>query len=162
MEEDIEMTYSIVQKCPVPKKLAPILSKLLKESGATLQSCYRGADAEPLLHKYGKLSQRELYNGWIAKKPGFHPANKPGFSTHELRSDGVAFPSIPSGDKLFWWQVGLDIDDSHINAFIKAAKKRGYKVTITYPASISEHHHVNFRKQPRALSGTIRKLLSRS
>jgi hypothetical protein len=139
--------YAVVAHCPVPKQLAPFLHELLQASGASLQSCYRGADAESLLRELGKMSQTDLYEGWINKRPGFNPANPPGFSTHELRNDGEAY-RVPRGAKLKWWQVGLDVDDAHVQAFIAAAAKRGWKVARTYPSSHSEYHHVNFRKPP--------------
>jgi peptidoglycan hydrolase-like protein with peptidoglycan-binding domain len=77
-------------------------------------------------------------------------ANPPGRSTHELRSDGVAYAG-PAGRPLFWWQCGIDVDDAHVAAFIAEARKRGWVVTITYPTSTVEHHHVNFRKKPMIL-----------
>ena len=39
-----------------------------------------------------------------------NPANKPGQSSHELRSDASAFPG-PVGRKLKWFELGLDITD---------------------------------------------------
>lgn len=142
------MKYVEVQACPVPAKLAPFLRKLLAESGAHLQSCYRGADAQALLHRYGKHSQTELYNGWRQHLPGFNPANPPGFSTHELRNDGTAYSQWPRGARIPWWACGIDIDDAHVQAFIRAAARHGWKVARTYPSTLSEYHHVNFRKPP--------------
>jgi peptidoglycan hydrolase-like protein with peptidoglycan-binding domain len=141
--------YVLVDCCPVPAKLAPVLKACLADSGATLQSCYRANDARALLHRCGKHSQTELYNGWLRRLPGYNPANPPSRSTHELRSDGVAYRG-PVGRRLLWWQCGIDIDDHHVQAFIKAAAKRGFRVTVTYPSSRSEYHHVNFRKAPIA------------
>jgi hypothetical protein len=140
--------YVVVQGSPVPKKLAPFLRRILRESGAHLQSAYRGADAEPLLHRLGKHSQTELYSCWVHRIRGCNPANPPGFSTHELRNDGAAYPRLRRGAKLQWWQVGLDIDDAHVQAFIRAAARHGWKVARTYPTSRAEYHHVNFRKPP--------------
>jgi len=152
------MKYVAVQGCPVPTKLAPFLRQILAESGAHLQSCYRGVDAEALLHKLGKSSQRELYVGYLKRLPGYNPANPPGRSTHELRNDGVAYTrrtpggthpgQWAAGDKLPWWACGIDIDDAHVTAFIKAARKHGWTVARTYPTSRAEYHHVNFRKPP--------------
>lgn len=139
--------YVIVQDCPVPAKLAPILRVLLAESGARLQSCYRGRDAEALLHAHGKSSQYELFAGWQDRRPGFNPANPPGRSTHELRSDGVAYPKVAVGGKLAWWQCGIDVDDAHATAFIKAADRHGWFAWRPYPSG-SESHHLNFRKPP--------------
>jgi hypothetical protein len=141
------MRYVIVQSCPVPALLAPFLTQCLRESGATLESCYRGPDAEALLHRYGKSSQRELYAGWVARRPGFNPANPPGCSTHELRSDGVAYPRWHRGARIPWWACGIDVDDAHVNAFVQAAARHGWSVWRPYPTG-SEFHHVNFRKPP--------------
>lgn len=141
------MRYAVVQGCPVPAQLAPFLRKLLAESGAHLQSCYRGTDAEALLHRLGKSSQADLYAGWVHHRPGFNPANPPGFSTHELRSDGAAYPRVPRGRKLKWWQCGMDVDDAHVSAFVAAARRHGWDVWRPYPTG-SEYHHVNFRKPP--------------
>lgn len=139
--------YVLVQCCPVPAKLAPTLEVILHESGATLQSCYRADDVKDLLAQCNKHSQTWLYIHQGTKEQP-NPANPPGQSTHELRSDGVAYVG-PKGRRLIWWQVGIDIDDAHVQAFIRAAAKHGYIVTITYPGSRSEYHHVNFRKQPK-------------
>lgn len=141
--------YTVVQGCPAPAQLAPFLTMLLKESGATLESCYRGTDAEALLHRLGKSSQADLYNGWLRHLPGYNPANPPGFSTHELHSDGAAYPNVPRGGALKWWQCGLDIDDAHVEAFIAAAARHGWEAWRPYPTG-SEYHHVNFRKPPLA------------
>lgn len=143
------MRYAVVHGCPVPAQLAPFLTQLLKESGATLQSCYRGTDAEALLHRLGKSSQADLYDGWTHRRAGFNPANPPGFSTHELRSDGAAYPSVKRGGALKWWQCGIDIDDAHVLAFVAAAKRHGWDVWRPYPTG-SEYHHVNFHKPPLA------------
>jgi hypothetical protein len=142
------VSYAVVQGCPVPRRLARPLRQILAASGAHLQSCYRGADAEPLLHRLGKSSQAELYEGFRLGRPGFNPANPPGFSTHELRNDGAAYPGKPRGARLKWWQCGIDVDDGHVQAFIREAGKRGYTVARTYPSSRAEYHHLNFRKPP--------------
>lgn len=138
--------YVLIQCCPVPKKLAPVMQQILDDSGANLQSCYRADDAAPLLAKCGKHSQTWLYeHQGRPEQP--NPANPPGRSTHELRSDGVAYAG-PPGRKLLYWQVGIDVDDAHVQAFIRSAAKFGYTVTVTYPGSRSEYHHLNFRKMP--------------
>jgi len=152
------MRYVVVQGCPCPARLAPFLRTVLTESGATLQSCYRGADAEALLHKLGKHSQRELYLMWLHRAPGANPANPPGRSTHELRSDGVAYPHVAPGGKLLWWQCGIDVDDAHVPAFTRVAEKHGWEVWRPY-GTRSEYHHINFRKPP--LKHRLRSLVGR-
>lgn len=140
------MSYAVVDGCPAPAELAPILARILARSGARLQSCYRGADAEALLARLGKHSQKWLYDHQ-GRPEQPNAANPPGRSTHELRNDGVAYPG-PPGATLEWWQCGIDVDDSHVQAFIREAAREGYTVTVTYPTSRSEYHHLNFRKPP--------------
>lgn len=94
--------------------------------------------------RFGKMSQAALYAGWIAGKIGFNPANKPGRSTHELRSDGVAYRG-PVGRPLLWWQIGLDVTDS--DKLVPILRSLGYDVFRPY-SSGSERHHINFRKSP--------------
>lgn len=136
------MKYVLVDCCPLPKRLAPVVTLILHESGATLASGYRGTDAEGLLAKCGKHDQAWLY---AHLPPG--QANPPGRSTHELRSDAVAYRG-PVGRPLRWWQCGLDLDDAHVASFIARARTHGWIVTVTYPTSPVEYHHVNFRKPP--------------
>ncbi|MDQ8046448.1 MAG: hypothetical protein AAGC46_16155 [Solirubrobacteraceae bacterium] len=108
--------------------------------------------------KYGKLSQaylsaawvlwstkRVLIRGWRGAPP--NPANTPGHSTHELRSDGVAYAG-PVGRPLSWWQLGLDVTDA--DGLIRAAHSLGYSLFRPYPSG-SEEHHVNLRKSPTAI-----------
>lgn len=136
------MSYELVDCCPVPKALVAELLELKKQTGCTFASIYRGTDAAGLLAQCGKHDQAWLYANLPAGQ-----ANSPGHSTHELRSDGVAYRG-PSGRRLRYWQVGMDIDDAHVAAFCQAARMRGWIATITYPTSAVEHHHVNFRREP--------------
>jgi hypothetical protein len=137
-----------VQGCPVPRQLARIIRPALKASGATLTSCYRGSDpqGQRILHRNGKHTQAELYYGFVHHLPGFLPANRPGTSTHELRSDGAAYAG-PVGRKLAWWQCGMDVDDAHVKRFERELRKRGVKVHQPYPTG-SEFHHVNLSTRP--------------
>lgn len=141
------MKYVVIDKCPVPAELADEIKELKRLSGSVLSSCYRGHDAINLLRANGKMSQKQLFDGFRAGKPGFNPANPPGFSTHELRSDGIAYARA-RGSALDYWQVGMDFTNS--GAVVKAAAKLGWTATITYPGNPREGHHVNFRREPRA------------
>jgi hypothetical protein len=134
----------VIDGCPCPRPLYPILKKLKKETGCTYASIYRGTDAEALLNRYGKHSQAYLYAHQGTE--GIGPANPPGQSTHELRSDGVPYAG-PVGRKLVWWQCGIDVDDAHVEALIAAAKRHGWKLYRPY-GSGSEYHHVNFSEKP--------------
>jgi hypothetical protein len=139
----------VVDNCPCPERLARKIKVLKRDvPGAVLQSCYRGEDAAHLLHQHGKHTQGELYDGWIHHRPGFNPANPPGFSSHEARSDGNPFYGKPRGAALPWWMVGMDWDDAHIDALIHAARHHGWDLERPYPSG-SEHHHLNFRKEPK-------------
>ena len=140
------MDFEIIDSCPVPARLAPALRRIKARSGAVINSCDRSAEAEPHLRRLGKMSQRQLYEGWIQRRPGFNPANPPGFSTHERRNDGVAYPG-PRGSRLPYWAVGIDTNNTP--GFIQAAKAEGYLAVVTYPGNPREGHHVNFRREPR-------------
>lgn len=95
--------------------------------------------------RYGKMSQAALYAGWIAGRAGFNPANPPGRSTHELRSDGAAYRG-PAGRPLSWWQLGLDV--SNADQLLGVLNRLGYDAFRPY-SSGSEAHHINLRKSPR-------------
>ena len=102
--------------------------------------------------RYGRLSQAALYAGWLAHKAGFLPANPPGRSTHELRSDSVAYRG-PVGRPLAWWQEGLDFGPDRFGRggasdVLAALLRLGYRAHRPYPTG-SEAHHINFRSNPR-------------
>lgn len=138
------MHYSVIDDCPCPKPLLPILRKLEKETGCNFESVYRGTDVEALLRAHGKHSQAYLYAHQGTE--GIGPANPPGQSTHELCSDSVPYPG-PVGRHLHWWQCGLDVDDAHVEAVIAAARRHGWKLYRPYGAG-SEYHHLNFARKP--------------
>jgi peptidoglycan hydrolase-like protein with peptidoglycan-binding domain len=140
------MKFEIIDNCPVPVQLADCVRVIKRQTGATLNSCDRSTEAEPYLKRLGKQSQRQLYDGWIHHRPGYNPANPPGFSTHERRNDGVAYKG-PRGMTLRYWQVGMDWSNS--DAVIRAAAKLGFTATRTYPRDQREHHHLNFRREPK-------------
>jgi hypothetical protein len=154
----LAMRFEVIDNCAVPAKLADEVRELKRLTGAVLNSCDRSAAAEPILKRYGKQSQRQLYDGWVQRRPGYNPANPPGFSTHERRSDGVAFP-IRRGMPLPYWQVGMDWSNGA--AVTAAARRRGWIATLTYPNNPREAQHVNFRRQPRLARTRVLKLGSR-
>jgi lysozyme len=133
--------YAVIDDCPCPKPMYPLLRKLKEETGCVYQSIYRGTDVEKLLEKFGKHDQAWLFANL---PPG--TANPPGRSTHELDSDGVPYPG-PIGRKLVWWECGIDIDDAHVDAVIAAARKHGLTLFRPYGAGV-EFHHVNFAHKP--------------
>lgn len=134
--------FRVINGCPVNATIAPYIALLVHDTGATVNSLYRGQDAEGILHAHGKHSQRELY----ATLPR-GVANPPGRSTHELRSDGVAYPG-PVGRQLEWWQQGIDVNDRDVARMIRAARARGWDLAQPYKAGV-EFHHLNFRSRPR-------------
>jgi peptidoglycan hydrolase-like protein with peptidoglycan-binding domain len=140
-----KVEFEVIDNCPVPQVLADEVLLLKKRTGATLNSCDRSPEAEPLLTRLGKQSQRQLFEGFKAGRPGFNPANPPGRSTHERRNDGAAYPGR-AGARLEDWQVGMDWTNPE--GVVRAATKRGWIVTVTYPTNAREAHHLNFRKAP--------------
>ena len=129
---------------PVMKGLALVLQEA-RDAGVKFR--LNSADRRKgVAERYGKLSQAALWAGWVAHKLGFNPANPPGRSTHELRSDGVAYRG-PVGRPLSWWQLGLDIEGAgDLMIFLN---RRGYSVRRPYRSN-SERHHLNFTRNPRA------------
>lgn len=144
------MKFEVIDNCPVPVQIAPQV-RLLKHDvpKAVLQSAYRGDQAAGLLRRLGKSTQAMLYRGWLKRLPGFNPANPPGFSTHELHSDGVAYRG-PRGRIIRAWGCGLDWNDDAVGDLIQAAHRRGWELFRPYKSG-SEHHHLNFRKYPKLI-----------
>ena len=95
--------------------------------------------------RYGHQSQAALYAGWVARRPGFNPANPPGVSSHELRSDGSRVFPVSRGRVLPWYMLGLDVDDDA--GLVKALSHLGVHATHPY-SSASEKHHVNVIADP--------------
>lgn len=137
--------YEVIDNCPVPEALFGPLTRIKQKTGVVYNSLYRGSDAEGLLRRLGKMSQRQLYDGFRRGLPGFNPANPPFHSTHECYSDGVAY-AVPSGVRLPSWCCGIDSQWSA--GVTKAAAEEGWTATLTYPGNPREGHHVNFRKKP--------------
>lgn len=140
-----KIEFDVIDRCPVPRELADEVRLLKEKTGATLSSCDRSPEAEPLLKKNRKQSQRQLYDGWVKRLRGYNPANPPGYSTHERRNDGAAYPGR-RGSRLEEWQVGMDW--SPPGPVVREASKRGWIVTVTYQDNPKEAHHLNFRKAP--------------
>lgn len=94
-------------------------------------------------------SQKMLWDGFRAGRPGFFPANPPGFSSHELRADGTAFYGA-RGAMIPRYKLGIDAvntpggDASHVVKWLNA---HGYRSTRPYSTS-SERHHFSFAKSP--------------
>ena len=114
--------------------------------------------------RFGKMSQASLFSCFTRSKAmgrcpsdcsgNCNPANPPGFSSHELRSDGSrGFPGKARGAKLKWFELGIDVDDS--DGLLKHLQALGYKVHRTYPGSTTEAHHLNFTASPGPLLAEV-------
>lgn len=145
----------LVRNSPVYNDIGPYIDIITTDAHASVNSIYRGDAAAHLLHKYGKHTQRELYQLFLLGQG--NPANPPGFSTHELRSDGAAYPSVLRGHTLAWWQQGFDVNDWDVKNVIAQAASHGWKVWQPYSAG-SEFHHLNFRVKPRPTPHTIKRI----
>lgn len=139
--------FVIYDGCVAPAALVPFLKKLKARTGCHYNSIYRGDGVDLLLNKLGKHSQRQLFDGFQRGLPGYLPANRPGTSTHELKSDGVAYPNVPVGHDLVWWQCGLDVNDDEVEKVKREAAKFGWEVWQPYPGT-REVHHLNFKRKP--------------
>lgn len=142
------MKFKVIDCCPVPAKLEPELAAIKKATGCTYASIYRGEDPNAQKYLTGAAPCYKHNQAWIYAHYPPGVANPPGYSTHECRNDGVAYTLWPRGAPIPWWACGIDVDDAHVAAVCAEGRKRGWIVTITYPGSAVEYHHVNFRKQP--------------
>jgi hypothetical protein len=134
--------YAVIDGCPCPRPMYPLLKKLKAETGCTYNSIYRGNDVAGLLHKVGKHTQAELYEMFL-RGEGL-PANPPTQGTHILLGDGVVGRV---GEKLPWWECGIDVNDDEVDGLIAAARRHGWRLYRPYPTG-SEAHHVNFAAKP--------------
>jgi lysozyme len=119
-------------------------------SGTLLRSDRREGVAE----RFGKRSQASLFRCFqraieIGSCPpscagSCNPANRPGQSSHEQRSDASAFPG-PVGRELQWYELGLDV--SAAPELVDVLHRLGYAAHRPY-SSPREAHHVNFQADP--------------
>jgi hypothetical protein len=131
------MRFRVIDGSPCPASIAPYVYLILREAGQTATSIYRGDDATSILHAHGKHTQAEVHR----MLPTI--SNPPGFSQHELRSDGVANPHVPRGGKLKEWQVGVDSGTDSAasrDAITRAAKRYGWHVYHPYNRGVELHH----------------------
>lgn len=133
------LRYAVIDGCPCPRPMYPLLKKLKKETGCTFNSIYRGDDVAAILHRHGKHTQRELFETLPAGV-----ANPPDRGTHILLGDGVVGELH---QKLPWWRCGIDINDWEVDGVIAAARRHGWELDRPYPTG-TERHHVNFARKP--------------
>lgn len=139
------MKLRLIDGCPCPASIAPYVYLLLRDAGQTAASIYRGDDAREMLHAHGKHTQAEIHRMYPAI------SNPPGFSQHELRSDGFGNPGVPRGGVLREWQIGVDSgtdSEQDKRAIERAAAARGWKVSHPYRRGV-ERHHWCFARRPR-------------
>lgn len=98
--------------------------------------------------RYGHQSQAALYAGWAARRPGFNPANPPGRSSHELRSDGNPIFGKPVGAVLSWYELGVDADEAE--QLRQVLREMGVDARRPYQ-TVSEAHHLNVLTDPTAV-----------
>lgn len=141
------MKFRVLDGCPCPDSIAPYIYVVLREAGQVASSIYRGEDAAALLHAHGKRTQAEIHRDLPAI------SNPPGFSEHELRSDGVGKP-YPRGSRIPEWMQGVDSggnsqeDRDRVSA---AARKHGFSIVHHYSSGV-EGHHWCFERQPRVFN----------
>lgn len=141
--------WRVLQGCPCPASIAPYFALLAEDCRkhghrVTFNSINRSDAAAPILHRYGKRTQREIH----ADPALAAISNPPGFSSHELRSDGNAIYHTARGLPLPEWQQGIDVNDQDVGPMIAAARARGWTLARPY-SSGAEFHHLVFARQPR-------------
>jgi lysozyme len=147
------MKFEVVDGCPVPVEAAPLVHAAKQRTGETLNSCFRGVEARAILNAHGKHDQAYLYQGWLRRLPGFNPANPPGSSPHECRSDGVSPPGFRRGARIPAVLVGQDWGP---DAWRVVAAYRAMGVPAYHPyASAFERQHVGIASVPKKMPGAL-------
>ncbi len=147
----------VIQNSPVFNDIGPYIYIALRDAkhvgprGAHVDSIYRGDAARWFLNAHGEHTQRQLFDATPAQREAWgvlgNP-NPPGESTHELFSDGVAYPHIPRFHKLPWWGQGFDVPANQVDAVIASARGHGLDLFRPYHSE-AELHHLNFREEPK-------------
>lgn len=138
--------------CPCPVELAPFVREVMRRTGSAPVTIYRGSEpgALAILHAHGKHSQAELVAlraaGRAAEFGIKGTPNAAGQSTHELFSDGRAFPS-PLGSKLDPMQCGMDWPDADVPRVIAEFAKLGCEPFRPYGAATNESQHICCRAE---------------
>lgn len=142
--------FITIQGCPVHPDIGAYIAVLVNDANANVVSIYRGDDARPILNKHGHHSQVQIFDATPAERAAWGilgTPNRPGESTHELKSDAVAYKKIPLGQDLEWWMQGFDVDDADVVRVFAQANRRGWHVWQPYKSG-AEHHHLNFLDKP--------------
>lgn len=136
-----------VARCACPAELAPAVLHVMRATGSAPLSLYRGQDPEgvAILRRNGKATQADLVAD-PARHGVIGTPNPVGRSTHELRSDGRAFPG-PVGRRLEPCQCGQDWPDTDIPKVMATYRKLGCRPIHPYPGG-AEHHHICCTRAP--------------
>jgi GH24 family phage-related lysozyme (muramidase) len=143
--------------CPCPAELAPFVREVMRRTGSAPVTIYRGSEPEALkiLHAHGKHSQAELVALCAAGRgPEFGIKGTPnpaGQSSHELCSDGRAFPG-PVGRRLDPMECGMDWPDADVPRVIAEFAKLGCEPFRPYGASLNESQHICCRAEGARLN----------
>jgi GH24 family phage-related lysozyme (muramidase) len=147
--------------CPCPVELAPFVREVMRRTGSAPVTLYRGDEpgALAILHAHGKHSQAELVAlaaaGRGAEAGIKGTPNPAGQSTHELFSDGTAFPG-PKGRKLDPMQCGMDWPEADVPRVIAEFAKLGCEPFRPYGASTNESQHICCRAEGGRLDALAR------
>ncbi len=158
----MSMDFRVVQGCPVGRNIAPYIAIVVNDARTTLDSIYRGDDARAILNAHGHHSQWQLVHATPVQRAAWGILGTPdpvGQSTHEMRSDGNAYPSVPIGDRLpEWWMQGFDVNTAQADRVIAAARRYGWELWRPYGTG-AELHHLNFRSRPRPTRRTALRIV---
>jgi hypothetical protein len=134
---------AVLDGCPMPLGHKLMLLDARRNGwDGVVTSADRRSVIEGLLHRLGKSTQAELYQGFIEGRPGFLPANPPDRGTHMRIGDGVVGALFAVLD---WWQEG--IDSSLATQLREVLNRLRYDAYRPY-ASASEEHHTNLNSSP--------------
>lgn len=125
-----------------------VVERVSVRSGCSITRHVADQAAVDLLHAVGQHTQAEVVHLSAIGTPGFGPANPVNKSTHCRFNDGIAYRVWLVFARIPKWARGIDCNVARRDAFCAEARKEGYTVTVTYPGSVGEAQHVNFRKAP--------------
>lgn len=113
----------------------------LKGASFTVASADR---RQGVAERFGHQSQASLYSAF--QRGTGNPANPPGYSSHELRSDGSACYRTQRGGKLPAYMLGVDATDTgqgdSCAHLVSVLNSMGIKAIRPYPDSREAHHFV--------------------
>lgn len=150
----------LVQDCPVFNDIGPYIYIVTHDAHATVNSIYRGDEAEHLLNQHGHHSQRQLVNATPTQRVEWGILGTPDpvdETTHCKRNDGIAYPHWPIRAHLAWWCQGFDVQSDDVNRVIHQGARHGWVIGRRYNTT-AELHHCNFLEQPRPGPRTLHRI----